>query len=217
MKPEKVNAINDWLFEKKCRATVENLKKRGFSAAYCASLGDARAIILEAATGADTIGFGGSLTLAIMNLKEGLPGKTFFDHAAPGLTPEESIAMRRRQLTCDLFLSGTNALTIDGRLVNIDGRGNRVGAMIFGPKRCIIVAGRNKLVEGGVKEALLRLKAEACPPNAYRVESATPCAKTGFCADCNSPERICRITTVLDRQPNYSAITVLVVNEDLGL
>ncbi len=217
MKPEKVKAISDWLFEKKCRKTVENLKKRGFSAAFCATLGEARALILEAAAGADSIGFGGSLTVALMNLKQDLPGKTLLDHGIPGLSLEERLAVMRGQLTCDLFLSGTNALTVDGRLVNIDGNGNRVAAMFFGPRRCIVVAGRNKLVEGGVQEALARIGAEAAPPNAYRLERKTPCAETGFCVNCDSPQRICRITTVLDRQPGYSDITVLVINEDLGL
>lgn len=217
MKPEKVNAINAWLFEKKCRKTVENLCKRGFTSQYCATLSDARSFILEAAADAQSIGFGGSLTIALMNLKADLPGKTILDHGVPGFSDEERIVIRRSQLTCDLFLSSTNALTTDGKLVNIDGNGNRVAAMAFGPKRCIIAVGRNKLVEGGVQEALMRIGAEAAPPNAYRLGCQTPCATTGFCSDCDSPNRICRITTVIDRQPNFSDITVLVINEDLGL
>jgi hypothetical protein len=123
----------------------------------------------------------------------------------------------RRQLTCDLFLTGTNALTLSGCLVNIDATGNRVGSMLFGPKKVIVVAGRNKLVDGDIADALKRIKEWSSPPNARRLNFNTPCAKTGFCCDCNSPERICRITTIIDRKPRQTDLRVLVVNEEMGL
>lgn len=121
----------------------------------------------------------------------------------------------KEMLTCDLFLTSTNALTLTGNLVNIDGTGNRAASMFFGPRKIIIIAGRNKIV-GSIEEGLNRIKMYAAPANARRLNLSTPCASTGFCADCNSPERICRITTILERKPLLTDIHVLVVNEDLG-
>jgi hypothetical protein len=106
---------------------------------------------------------------------------------------------------------------LDGILVNIDGNGNRVGAMIFGPKKVIVVVGRNKIVEGSVEDALARIKEMASPPNAMRLSKQTPCAVTGICSNCDSPQRICRVTTILDRKPTLTDIHVLVINEDMGL
>jgi hypothetical protein len=123
----------------------------------------------------------------------------------------------RRQLTCDLFLTSSNAVTLSGWLVNIDGNGNRVAALTFGPKKVIVVAGRNKLVDGDLTAAIHRVKNIAAPPNAKRLNCNTPCAKTGFCANCNSPDRICRIIHVMDRKPRVADLHVLIVNEDLGL
>ncbi|WP_243113657.1 lactate utilization protein [Desulfofundulus salinus] len=143
-------------------------------------------------------------------------GKELLIHGLPELSPEERLTIMRRQLTCDLFLTGTNALTLTGCLVNIDATGNRVASMVFGPKKVIIVAGRNKLVEDE-EEAIKRIKAYAAPPNARRLNCKTPCVETGFCADCNSPDRICRIITVMERKPRLTDVRVLVVNEDLGL
>jgi hypothetical protein len=144
-------------------------------------------------------------------------GKEILNHGLSGLTPEERMTIMRRQLTCDLFLTGTNAVTLSGWLVNIDGNGNRVAAMFFGPKKVIVVAGRNKIVDGDLQDAIDRIKNWASPPNAKRLNYNTPCAKTGFCSNCNSPERICRVTTIIDRKPRVMDIRVLVVNEDMGL
>jgi hypothetical protein len=116
----------------------------------------------------------------------------------------------------DLFISATNALTLSGCLVNIDNTGNRVGAMAFGPKKAIVVAGRNKIVDGSIEDAIRRVKERAAPPNAKRLQYKTPCATTGFCSDCSSPERICRIVTIIEKSPKRSDLRVLVVNEDMG-
>jgi len=138
-------------------------------------------------------------------------------HVRQDLSPEERIAVMRRQLTCDLFLTGCNAVTLSGCLVNIDATGNRVASMSFGPKKVIVVAGRNKLVDGDVAAAVKRVKERTSPPNARRLGFNTPCATSGFCSDCNSPDRICRITTIIERKPRLTDLRVLVVNEDLGL
>lgn len=209
----------DWTYEQKCRKAVASLEKNGFTAVYCASGAEAFDYIVKEAESADSIGLGGSMSVVDLQVADRLRemGKELLNHSAPGLTPDERLETMRRQLTCDLFLAGTNALTLSGMLVNIDATGNRVGSMLFGPKKVIVVAGRNKLVEGGVEDAIRRVKEWSSPPNARRLNFKTPCATTGFCSDCNSPDRICRVTTIIDHQPRRTDLRVLVVNEDMGL
>ena len=107
----------------------------------------------------------------------------------------------QRRSDVDLCLLSANALTADGRIVNIDGNGNRVAASVGGPKKVMYVIGRNKIVEGGIDDAIARIKRCACPPNCRRLGKQTPCALTGKCADCDSPDRICKVTVVFDRRP----------------
>jgi L-lactate utilization protein LutB len=218
MTPRTLELVN-WTLEKKCNKVVEGLAKRGFKAQFCATGKEAATYILAQAQDAQTVGFGGSLSVADLGLTMVLTeqGKEIINHGFPNLTPEQKVVAMRRQLTCDLFLTGTNAVTMDGILVNIDGNGNRVAAMIFGPKKVIVVVGRNKIVDGSAEDALARIKEMASPPNAMRLSKQTPCAVTGICSDCDSPQRICRVTTILDRKPTLTDIHVLVVNEDMGL
>lgn len=211
--------INTWLAEKKCRAVVAALAKKRFTAVYCATAQEAADYILKQAETAGSVGFGGSLSVADLKLTSTLAeqGKEILNHGFPDLTPEQKRTIMKRQLTCDLFLTGTNAVTLDGCLVNIDGNGNRVAAMIYGPSKVIVVAGRNKIVEGDVSDAIKRIKDKSAPPNAMRLGKQTPCATTGFCCDCDSPQRICHVTTVIDSKPTLTDLHVLVVNEDMGL
>jgi len=211
--------LNDWAYAKKCEKAVEGLKKNGFGALYCQNSGEVFHYILNEAGDAKSIGFGGSLSVADLKLADKLKGmgKEILNHGVPDLTMEERMVIMRRQLTCDLFLCGSNAVTLSGELVNIDGNGNRAAAMFFGPKKVIVVVGRNKLVDGTVQDAVHRIKSFASPPNTKRLGLETPCATTGFCCDCNSPQRICRVTTVIERKPRNTDIRVLVVNEDMGL
>lgn len=208
-----------WTWEKKSLQAVESLNRNGFTAHYCKSATEAANYILIESGTARSVGFGGSMSIKDLGVEPLLleKGKELLNHSAPGLAPEERLEIMRRQLTCDLFLSGTNALTLSGALVNIDAIGNRVGAMFFGPRKVIVVAGRNKLVDGDIAAAIRRVKDWASPPNARRLNYKTPCAESGFCCDCTSPERICRIISVLERKPKYTELHVLVVNEDLGL
>ncbi|SNB47728.1 lactate utilization protein [Geobacter sp. DSM 9736] len=209
----------DWTYEQKCRKAVAALEKNGFTAVFCATAQEAADYIVREAEEAGNVGFGGSMSVADLQVAERIAGmgKELLNHSAPGLAPEERLAMMHRQLASDLFLTGTNALTLSGILVNIDASGNRVGSMFFGPKKVIVVAGRNKLVDGSVEEAIRRVKEWSSPPNARRLNFKTPCATTGFCSDCDSPDRICRITTIIDRRPRRTDLRVLVVNEDMGL
>ena len=186
------------MFEK----TVEALKRRGYEVAVAAARDAAKAIVLKEAEQASSVGWGGSETLKEIGVRDALAasGKEIRDH----------------QTLMDLFLLSANAMTEDGVIVNIDGTGNRVAASIYGPKRVVYVVGRNKIVPGGVLEAIVRAKKFACPPNCRRLSKKTPCAEIGTCADCDSPDRICKVTAVFDRCPTKTPTLVVLVDEDLG-
>jgi L-lactate utilization protein LutB len=184
------------------KKTVAALERRGFEAVAVATRQEALELVLEEAGRAASVGWGGSETLKEIGAREAVAalGREIRDH----------------QLEMDLFLLSANALTADGRIVNIDGRGNRVAASIAGPKRVVYVIGRNKIVEGGIDEAVARIKRCACPPNCRRLGKKTPCAATGVCGDCDSPDRICKVTAVFDRRPTGVSAKVILVDEDLG-
>ena len=207
-----------WTHEQKCLKAVESLGQNGFSATYCPAPQDAFDYIMNEAADAQSVGFGGSMTIVGLGVEACLreQGKEILNHGTPSRALEERLTIMRRQLTCDLFLCGCNALTLNGELVNIDATGNRVAAMFFGPAKVIVVAGRNKLVDGTPQDAIVRVKRWASPPNAKRLNFNTPCARTGFCSNCNSPDRICRVATIIDRKPRFTDLRVLVVNADMG-
>ena len=188
--------------EELCRKAVDGLKKRGFEAVFVKTPEEAAAIIMKEAESAKSVGWGGSESVKALGVREMLAeaGKEIRDH----------------ELVMDLFLLSANALTADGRIVNIDGRGNRVAASSAGPGRVIYVIGRNKIVDGGVDDAIARIKRCACPPNCRRLGKKTPCALTGVCADCDSPDRICKVTAIFDRKPTGISALAIVVDADLG-
>jgi len=210
--------LTAWSWEQKCRKALTALEANGFTALYCNTPEEAGSYIMKEAGNARSVGFGGSMTIVGLGVEAQLAtaGKEILNHANPSLSAEEKQIVLRRELTCDLFLCSTNALTLGGELVNIDGVGNRVGAMQFGPKKVIVVAGRNKLVDGSPQEAVQRVRTWASPPNAKRLNVKTPCATTGFCSNCNSPERICRVVTIIERKPRLTDLHVVIVNADLG-
>jgi len=207
-----------WTWEQKCQKAVEALGTNGFTAVYCQTPDAARNYILDVADDATSIGFGGSMSIVELGVEAILKeqGKQILNHGSSALSRDQKMEIMRQQLTCDLFLSGVNALTLSGELINIDATGNRVAAMLFGPHQVLVVAGRNKLVDGTPQEAIHRVKQWATPPNAKRLGFNTPCAKTGFCSNCNSPDRLCRVTTIIDRKPRFTDLRVLVVNAELG-
>ncbi len=209
--------VKNWYLEKKAQKTIKALKGNGFDAEYFPTGEEAVKKVIEIAASAETVGAGGSVTLRELKILDALEeqGKTIYDHWKPSLSPEEILKIRRAQLTCDLFLSGTNALTLDGDIVNIDGAGNRVGAMTFGPKKVVILSGVNKIV-GDVHEAIRRIHEVASPMNCKRLGFKTPCGETGLCNDCDSPQRTCRITVILNRKPVFTDISVYIIGEEMG-
>jgi len=161
------------------------------------------------------VGIGGSVTLREINLIDALAarGNTVFQHWQQ---PEERVStVMRKQLTSDIFLASSNAVTEDGKLVNIDKAGNRVAAMIFGPKKVVLVVGMNKIVKD-VEEGIQRARNVAAPMNARRRGDKTPCATTGVCTDCDAPDRLCRVITIMEKKPSRSDISVILVGEELG-
>ena len=182
--------------------TVAALERRGYEATAVATKEEAAALVLKEAEAAQSVGWGGSESVKALGVRDALvaAGKEIRDH----------------QTQMDLFLLSANAVTEDGVIVNIDGTGNRVAASIYGPKRVVYVVGRNKLVAGGVLEAIGRAKRCACGPNCRRLGKKTPCAATGLCADCDSPDRICKVTAVFDRCPSHTSTLVILVDEPLG-
>lgn len=182
----------------------------------------ARRIVLEEilpATGAKSIAWGGSMTVAATGLYAALKeqaGIEMIDTLDLQPSLAEKWERRRRALLCDLFITGTNAVTEEGQLVNLDMWGNRVAAIAFGPNHVVIIVGRNKIT-ADIDDAMFRVKSLAAPANAMRLDKKTPCAKTAFCEECRSPDRICNAWTITEKSYPKGRIKVVLVNQDLGL
>lgn len=163
--------------------------------------------------------WGDSMTMTETGLVEemlGRPGVTVIRTFDPSVPRAELIERRRQALRVDLFAAGVNAVTEDGRLVNLDMVGNRTAGITFGPKNVILFVGRNKIVPD-LPAAMDRIKNYAAPLNAIRHEFDTPCALTGRCADCNSPQRICNSWTITEKSHPPGRIRIVLINADLGL
>lgn len=201
----------------KLEKVAEALRKRGFKAVCCATGAEARDYVMKEAETARSVGFGGSVTVKSLGLVESMAaaGKEILRHGDPTLTPERKAEVMRRELTCDLFLLSANALTLDGRLVNIDGNGNRVAAITWGPKHVVFVIGMNKVAQT-VEAALARARSTAAPINAQRFEIKTPCQADGCCHNCNSPDSICSYVHFLRNSRQQGRHIVVLVGEDLG-
>jgi len=196
---------------------VSSLEKNGFKSAWVETGAEAVQKILGLIPPGAVVGIPGSSTLKEINILEALKkrGNKILHHGEPGLSEQEKRAIQRSAMTADVFLSGSNAITLDGKIVNIDGVGNRVSALSFGPQKTIVVAGINKIVEN-TDDALNRIKNIAAPINAKRYGLDTPCVKTGYCTDCDSPQRICNIINIISKKPKASDFHVILVNQELG-
>lgn len=201
----------------KIKRTIFSLKRNGFKVRYFMNRKRLLKEIPKIIKDYQNIGMGGSVTLAELGIIPLLEKekKNIIYHGLPGLSCEEKTKIRIKELTCDLFLTSANAITEKGEIINKDAIGNRVGASLFGPKKILIFAGINKIVKN-LEEAIKRIKRIAAPLNAKRLNLNTPCVKTGVCQDCDSEDRICRITVIMEKRPKYSDIEVFLIGERLG-
>lgn len=195
---------------------VAALQKNGFTAAYFDTLEEAKKHVLATIADRSSVGFGGSATVVAMDLQPALKEKgcTLHDHAAVA-DPAEKYKTRRMQLQSDYLLTGTNAITIDGKLYNVDATGNRVAAMTFGPEHVIVVAGVNKVVPD-LAAADARVRQFAAPRNNLRYKTGNPCTECGYCVDCRTAKRLCNIAVTLHRKPGIPDFQVLIVGEEAG-
>ncbi len=210
---------------KQIKKLIGTLGDNNISAFYVENRKQALQKVMSMIPKGSVVGFGDSLTLRQLGVVEAVAqgGYTFLNPWKPGISVEESVRVKKRALTSDVFVTGTNALTLDGKIVNVDGHGNRVSAMLFGPDKVIIVVGVNKIVDN-LEEALRKIKNKTAPANVMRhseFDPMPPCGKTGICSDCKSPWRICNKTVIIERQYNNNkykpVITVVIVGEELGL
>ena len=162
------------------------------------------------------IGLGGSVTVEQIGLLEKLRtgNYTLYDQYEPGIEMEENLRRRKKGMLAKYFVAGTNAITLDGQLVNVDGMGNRVCAQIFGPDKVVLVAGTNKIVKD-IHAGFERLQ-EIAPINAKRVGIPTPCLETEECIDCDAPTRICNMYTIIRRMMFPGRLTLILVKDKLG-
>jgi hypothetical protein len=199
------------------QTALDALNKKGFHAVYAADAKAALEHALSLIGERDTVGAGGSATLIETGILDALAasGRVVHSSELAARRGESKDDARRNGMTADVFITSTNALTLEGDLVNIDGAGNRVAAMIYGPKKVIVVAGRNKLTRNP-HTAVARIKKDACPRNARRLGLATPCGTTGICADCDSPQRMCNVVVRIQWPPHGKEYHVILIDGDFG-
>lgn len=199
------------------KTIIGNLQKRNMEGFYCASKEELVRTILPMLEKGSSIAWGGSETFKECGMLTALEQDGSFeliDRSKAG-TPEESRKIFGQTAMCDYYFMSTNAITLNGELVNIDGNGNRVSALIHGPQHVFIIAGMNKVtrdVEDGVK----RVRVSACPPNGVRLNKSTPCATTGRCGECLSDECMCNQIVITRKSGHKGRIKVFLVGEELG-
>ena len=197
--------------------TAEALRRNNYYAVCADNCDEAMEILENLMDENSTVAVGGSMTLFETGIIDYLRSGRFefYDRYEEGLTKEQINDVHRKAFFCDCYVTSTNAVTENGELLNIDGRGNRVAAMIYGPESVIVVAGYNKIVKD-IDAAYSRVKEIAAPANAIRLNCKTPCAATGKCSDCKSDTRICSDIVIMGRQGQKDRIKVILVGEELG-
>lgn len=204
--------------EKVAEKIIKNLEKRRMTGSYAADAAQAKAEIVEMVPQGAVVFRCGSMTAVGIGLWEAIaerPGTKVIDPYQADLSPEEGLELRRQGLTADIMIASTNAITLDGRLVNLDGMGNRVAAMAFGPKKVILAVGMNK-VAPDLETAIARVKHIASPINNIRLGPKNPCVETGLCSDCKTPQRICNIWSTIEGHMVKDRIHVKLIGENLG-
>jgi len=214
--PESFDEVRKGHQEARCEAAVKALKKGWFDARWFSTTGAAVKAVLDLIPAGSRVGAGGSVTVRETGLLEALAsrGDRIVCHA-PGMDRDRSTAARREAVSCPYFVCSSNAVTLEGELVNTDGIGNRVSGMVFGPDTVIVLAGVNKIVTDR-EEAFKRIKDVAAPANARRLGMDTACVKHGHCVDCRDPGNICRVTTIISLKPMWTDLKVFLVAEPLG-
>lgn len=204
-------------YEKRGAVLVKNLRSRHFDAYYCPTKADALAKALELIPEGATIGWGGVMSAHEIGLVKALNAGNYNaidrDKCA---TAEEKLQAAKDSMFADVFLTGANALSLDGEMVNIDGTGNRVAAIVYGPKEVLVIAGMNKVVDT-LEDAMARARNVAAPMNQQRFLLNNPCTVTGTCADCKSETCICNQILITRHCRPAGRIKFILVGEDLGL
>lgn len=206
-------------YKNQAEQIIKSLKKRNMNGVYFTNSQEAVEAICGMIEENALVGLGGSETIIESGLVDALRKMNIrlLDRYKEGVTPERVAEMRREGLLSDVYITSSNAITSDGKIVNMDGTGNRVAAMIYGPKKVIFMVGMNKAVIS-LEDAISRIKTIAGPMNSIRVNKNTPCSKLGFCADphCHPPNRICSQLVILEANLIPDRINVVLVGEELG-
>jgi len=212
----------DMYWKIKLAEVKEQLVSNNFEVTITDSLSDAKTLVLEKfipELKPQRISWGGSMTFVASGLYDALkdtPDMEVVDTFDKSPSNSEMLERKRASLLVDLFFTGTNAITEDGQLVNLDMMGNRVAALTFGPKHVIVLVGRNKIVPE-IEDAMARIKDLAAPANAMRLDKKTPCTKTAYCHECSSPDRICNTWTITEKSFPKQRVKILLINDDMGL
>ena len=195
---------------------IKNMAKKNLEGYYCATSAEAVKKALSLMPEGSSVTWGGSMTLTECGLMEALKTANYeLIDRDTAKTPEETRLMYAKQVMADYYLMSSNAITIDGELVNIDGRANRISCLCWGPQNVIIIAGMNKVCTD-VDSAIKRVRNFAAPPNCVRLNKNTPCSQTGKCGDCYSQESICSQVLVTRRSSTPNRIKIILVGEELG-
>ena len=214
---EALRKFKDDSLVRKCKTVGAALESKGFKTILCPDGEAAAKAVLDLVSPEQTVGVPGSVTVRQLKLIDKLTEKgcKVYHHWDPNLAPEDRKERFINANTYDWFITGTNAVTMDGALVNIDGVGNRVSAMAWGPGKIIYIAGVNKICVD-VPEAIARVKNEAAPPNTARVGGKTPCVELGKCIECHVPDRGCRITSIIEYAPMGRECYVVLIADSFG-
>ncbi|MGL4737316.1 MAG: lactate utilization protein [Cellulosilyticaceae bacterium] len=211
-----VISIQKQFYELQASSIIKQLEKRRMKGFYCSTKEDARELVLSLIEEGSSVSWGGSMSIVEAGILDALYERdtnTLLDRAK--CAPDQIDTVLRQSFFSDYYLMSSNAITLDGQLVNIDGAGNRVAAMIFGPQNVLMVVGMNK-VTATVDEAINRVHNIASPQNTLRLGKETPCAKTGMCHNCLSPDCICMQTVITRNSRVPNRIQVILVGEALG-
>ena len=207
----------DKLYFKRGSQLVKNLQNRHFEAYYCADKEEALKKALELIPEGASVGWGGAMSCEQIGLMEALKAGNYREmDRSLAKTAEEREQMMHDMLCADVFLTGANGLSLDGQMVNIDGLGNRVAAIVYGPKSIVVVAGMNK-VEDTLEAAVTRARTVAAPSNNQRFDNDNPCSVTGACGNCKNVSCICNHILVTRHCRPAGRIKFILVGEDLGL